>query len=175
MWPKGSATPCPGRRSEATGAWLELRRGTFTAAPADPPRREWCGMLLPASGQEETSALPPKPPPEHTTDDPWPLDIAAPAGAARLRLKAEAAGWDARIGYSRAWRDSVGAGNYVLHHHVRVQARREIAGQLHEVWAIWIAKVPPDGAKLAWKTDGGQINGLTAKVKQITEALTPIA
>lgn len=43
------------------------------------------------------------PDPEHTSRDPWPADVELPAGAARLKRDAEAAGWAVGQTYSRGW------------------------------------------------------------------------
>jgi hypothetical protein len=53
------------------------------------------------------------PAPEHTTRDPFP-DMPLPTALAALKKKAEAAGWEVRVGYSRAKRRAVKIGSYDL-------------------------------------------------------------
>lgn len=142
---------CQERMAEAvrSGAWLDYFRA----------RTRWAEL--------EDQSVPEAPPPEHTTRDPWPEGFAVPSGAAKLKKAAEAAGWEARVGYSRAWKAGVGRGVFHRCHYVTVQARRGSQG----VKATWWAKA--DAEKLAWSFDRGAVNGWhTEKVGQITAALS---
>lgn len=111
-------------------------------------RHRWASLE-----NEEVAA---QPPPEHTTRDPWPEGFPVPSGAAGLKKRAEAAGWEARAGYMRAWRKGVGRGVYRLHHYVVIQARLE--GR--NVWARW--RSPVVEGKLSWAFDAGNVNGWPA-------------
>lgn len=117
--------------------------------------RDWVGYF--AGRREllsaEDDAAPEMPPAEWTTAQPWPEGFAVPRGAASLIKAAETAGWQARAGYSRAYRAGVGRGEYYRVHFIGVQARRDG----HGVRALWWSKT--DTAKLAWSFGGGSIDG----------------
>lgn len=107
-----------------------------------------------------------RPAAEHTTLQPWPEGFAAPGGAVRLQKAAEALRWEVRLGYSRAFRKTVGRGAYVRCHFVGLWAQRGS----QRVYGRWYAKA--DVEKLSWSWDGGTVNGWTADtVGEVTDAL----
>lgn len=111
-------------------------------------------------------AVPQAPPPERTTAQPWPDDFTVPRGAATLIRAATEHGWEARRGYSRAYRPGVGRGVFHRVHWVGVQARRD----RRTVRAFWWAKT--DTAKLAWSFDGGSVDGRAVeRVGEVAAAL----
>ena len=114
----------------------------------------------------EDESIPQAPPPEWTTAQPWPEGFAVPRSAASLIKAATSAGWEARCGYSRAFKASVGRGVFCRVHWVGVQARR--GGR--DVRAFWWAKT--DREKLAWSFDGGSVDGRAVeRVGDVTGAL----
>lgn len=90
------------------------------------------------------------PPPEVSSRDPWPAEVAVPAGAAGLMKLAEGLGWTARVQYSRGYR--WGVGTALVHIHSVVVALRHLEPARFAV-AGWEAKVLPEGGKLSWKSD----------------------
>jgi hypothetical protein len=119
-----------------------------------------------------------QPPGEHSTRDPWPEGFEVPTRAAGFRKKLRGLDWDARIGYSRAYlkvsrRGEPGTSlltSWVLHHFVRVQARRN-GRELH---AMWRALAVLGG--LSWKFDSGIVQGLPATWTRVSlEGSAPIS
>jgi hypothetical protein len=89
-------------------------------------------VALRAANRAQDHAVVPQPPAEHSSRDPWPDGFGVPATVAKLRATVEAVGWDARVGYSRAWvkkgrgnvkADGSGAA-WVRHHFVQLAVRR---------------------------------------------------
>ncbi len=106
------------------------------------------------------------PAPEWTTRDGWPEGFPVPAGARALVKRAEAAGWEVRVGYSRPFRAGVRKGEWVKAHYVGVWARK--GGR--SIYGRWWAKA--DAEKLTWSWDKGSVNGWHAeKVGMLTDAI----
>jgi hypothetical protein len=109
-----------------------------------------------------------QPPAEHSTRDPWPDGFAVPDVVSKLKATAEASGWEARVGYSRAYekrgRGNVGGeGNarWVRRHFVAVQVRRTMAERMiHR--AIYGADVGMES--LEWTVASVQVDGMPSGI-----------
>lgn len=117
---------------------------------------------------DPTSRDYPGPPSEHSTRDPWPEGFDVPKPVVLARQKMLDRGWDARVGYSRAYLKVRKRGSqkgmkmittWKLHHFVRIQARR--GGR--EVHAMWRCPVE----KASWAFDRGIVQGSPAGLHEV--------
>lgn len=103
-----------------------------------------------------------QPPAERTNREPWPEDFVAPAATVALRTLAELAGWEVRLGYSRAyvkkgqgsvWADGSTSARWVLCHIVQVAVRRPGGTGRAEAWVMHHGPVGGKG----WTYLDGQV------------------
>lgn len=110
-----------------------------------------------------------QPPAEHTTRDPWPTGFEIPDVVAKLKAMAEANGWEARVGYSRAFekrgRGKVGGegdARWVRRHFVGLQVRRPSKRYAQMQRVIYGADT--EAEILKWTVASAQVDGLESGI-----------
>jgi hypothetical protein len=128
-----------------------------------PPVWEGSGDITAMIDPEPVRQFVEQPPAEHTTRDPWPDGFEIPNVVAKLKAMAEATGWEARVGYSRAFekrgRGKVGGegdARWVWRQYVGLQVRRPV----HD----WLLRVVVYGADaeaeaLKWTVFSAWVDG----------------
>jgi hypothetical protein len=106
---------------------------------------------------------------EHSTRDPWPDGFEAPPELVKLKAAAEKLGWEARLGYSRAYekrgRGKVGGSGdarWVRRHFVGLQVRRP--GMVRYPWNRVVMGQDTEPEDAPWTRTSVQVDGLPSGI-----------